>query len=145
MPRMVSVLIFALIAGFTSCGGQRHTEQGLDFRDWFVVKPVATGTGSVAYGVIRNKSGTPKNLTGADFACAASTALHETIVAGDRVRMMPLPATEIPDGASLAFEPGHKHVMLGVLKPETTETCDATFLFGATAVKFKMPVKPREK
>jgi copper(I)-binding protein len=148
MFRMVSWLPTALLAGllilFAGCG-QRYTEKGLEFRDWYVVKPVVTGSGSVAYGAIRNKSGAAVTLTGADFACAASTSLHETIVTGDRVRMTPLPAMEIQDGAKLAFEPGHKHVMLGALKPETAETCEATFLFGATTAKFKMPVKPREK
>ncbi len=151
MSRLTLLCPGALAAGFlvlflgTACRGQKHTEQGLEFRGWFVVKPVVAGAGSVAYGEIRNKSGAAKTLTGADFSCAASTTLHETIVTGDRVSMVPLPATEIPDGALLAFEPGHKHVMLGALKPEAQEFCEAKLVFGATAVSFKVPIKPREK
>lgn len=136
---------FTTILAAGACGGQKHSEGGLEFRNWYVVKPIVAGSGSVAYGNIRNKSGLVKTLTAADFACAASTALHETRVIGDRASMSPLSPVEIADGATVDFEPGHKHIMLGPIKAEATESCDVSFTLSGAAIRFKIPVKPREK
>lgn len=141
MPRLCALFIVAFIL---CCGGQKHKEKGLEFRDWFVVKPVAGATGSVAYGRIKNTSAERMILTRAEFDCAGSTALHETIAADGRARMVPLGDIGIEPGATVVFEPGHKHVMLMGLK-ETGENCTASFSLSQTTVRFGVPVKAREK
>lgn len=141
MPRLLKALPLAFML---SCGGQKHVEKGLEFRNWFVVKPVAGATGSVAYGQIKNTSAERMTLAKADFNCAGSTELHETVTADGRARMVPLGEIGLDPGGSVIFEPGHKHIMLMRLK-ETGENCAAVFTFSQTTVQFNVPVKAREK
>lgn len=128
-----------------SCTGQKHREGGLLFKDWFVVRPVVAGGGSVAYGSIKNESGTVQLLKKAEFSCAGVTELHETITTGDRVRMDSLSTVPIEPGAVVHFEPGHKHVMLPKLTLPADGKCSAIFTFESAAVRFLIPVRERTK
>lgn len=141
---MARVSLLLLLLLLVACGGQKHKEKGLEFRDWYVVKPVAGASNSVAYGTIRNTSPERVILARADFSCATDTALHETITSAGRARMLPLGEVGIDPGATVVFEPGHKHVMLTGLK-DTGEQCPTVFSFSLGKIQFSMPLKVREK
>lgn len=134
-----------LILTLFGCSRQKHWESNLLFRDWYVVKPVAAGLGSVAYGTITNEGISPQILKQAAFGCAASAELHETIETSGRMRMQALPAITLAPGETVVFEPGHKHVMLGQLKVPGDEKCEATLTFEAVSIRFTVPVRERKK
>lgn len=136
---------FIFLLSIAACGRQKHIENGLEFRDWLVVKPIVAGSGTVAYGSIRNTSATPQTLRKVDLACAESAELHETQTDGGRARMVPLGTPVIAPGESLLFEPGRKHIMVMRTKPDIGEKCTAVFTFDATTARFAVPVREREK
>ncbi len=141
--RLLYVIAVAATAG--ACSRQKHDENGLEFRDWLVVKPIVSGSGTVAYGSIRNTSATPQTLRKAEFACAASAELHETLTDGGRARMVSLGTPAIAPGETLLFEPGRKHIMVMRTAPDIGEKCAAVFTFDAATVRFAVPVREREK
>lgn len=142
MVRILQILAGALLLG--ACTQQKHREAGLLFRDWYVVRPVVAGTGSVAYGTITNEGAALQTLQKAVFSCAGGTDLHETLTDGGRARMVPLAAIKLMPGETLVFEPGHKHVMLQKLEMQT-DSCEAIFSFDAVNVKLLIPLRDRQK
>lgn len=134
-----------LIFTVTGCSRQKHREGNLLFKDWYVVKPVAAGLGSVAYGTIANEGISPQILRQAAFGCAASADLHETVEAAGRMRMQALPAITLAPGETTVFEPGHKHIMLGQLNIPADEKCEAVFTFESGTARFAVPVRERRK
>lgn len=128
----------------TGCSRQKHSENGLEFRDWIIVKPVVAGAGTVAYGTIRNTSATLRTLQKVELACAESAELHETVTTGDRARMLPLGTPGIAAGETLIFAPGAKHIMVMRTQKEIGDTCNAVFTFDTATARFAMPVRPRE-
>ncbi len=140
-------LLYTVCAALTAaaCSRQKHIENGLEFRDWILVKPRIAGSGTVAYGSIRNTSASARLLKDVELACAESAELHETLTDGGRARMAPLGAPTIAAGETLVFEPGHKHIMVMRSKPDIGEKCDAVFTFDTATARFAMPVREREK
>lgn len=138
-PAVLALLILA------ACGSQKHREAGLLFKDWYVVKPVVAGAGSVAYGSITNEGAAPQVLKKVEFACAASADLHETLTDASRARMVSLPSVALAAGETVLFEPGHKHVMLQQLTVPAEEKCAVVFGFETAPVKFSVPVRERKK
>lgn len=143
--RILVVLSLALAPLFFGCNSQKHRERHLLFNDWYVVKPLAAGLGSVAYGTITNEGISPQILKQAAFGCAASADLHETMEVAGRMRMQALPAITLAPGETTVFEPGHKHVMLGLLNVPADEKCEAVLTFESGPVRFLVPVKERKK
>lgn len=139
-------LLGVVCAGIATmgCNRQKHSENGLEFRDWIVVKPVVAGAGTVAYGTIRNTSATARTLQKIELACAESAELHETVTTGDRARMQPLGTPAIAPGETLFFSPGAKHIMVMRTQKEIGEACNAVFTFDKTTARFAIPVRPRE-
>ncbi|TLY49620.1 MAG: copper chaperone PCu(A)C [Gammaproteobacteria bacterium] len=64
------------------------------------------------YASVRNDGDAAVIVTAADSADFASVSLHESIEEGGVVRMRALDRVEIKPGASVAFAPGGKHLML---------------------------------
>lgn len=147
MNKLNSCLLWVIVGSvaLTACSRQKHVENGLEFRDWLVVKPIVAGSGTVAYGSIRNTSASPRTLKKVEFTCAESAELHETLTDGGRARMVPLGTPAVAPRETLLFEPGHKHIMVMHTKPDLAKTCDAVFTFDATTARFAMPVRDREK
>ncbi len=140
-----SCLAFSVAMVAFSCSRQKHSEDGLEFRDWLIVKPLVAGAGTVAYGTIRNTSPTPRILQKAEVTCASSAELHETMITGDRARMAPLGTPTIAAGETLVFEPGHKHIMVMGTRPDMGDACEVVLTLDAKPMRFKVPVGPREK
>ncbi len=66
------------------------------------------------------------SLIAIDSESVASIELHETMtmdlqmgeVTHDGMRMRPIPATDVPAGETVRFEPGGKHAMLFAIDPQ---------------------------
>ncbi|HNN01856.1 MAG TPA: copper chaperone PCu(A)C [Turneriella sp.] len=135
----------ALVIGTLNCSGQKYTEGGLVFRNWYLVKPVAGATGSVGYGKITNTTASPVTLTAANLACAEKTMLHETRELSGRVTMVHLEAVQLKPAETIEFRPGQKHLMVSGIKGDIGERCDAMFEFAAQKIRFPMPVRERRE
>lgn len=69
-------------------------------------------TATAGYFDLRNTGSGPAVLVAARSPRIGRIELHRTVAAGDRVRMEPVEAVEVPAGAAVAFEPGGRHLML---------------------------------
>ena len=144
-PRVLGRALYLALLIAVGCGFQKHSEAGLVFKNWYVIKPVVAGSGSVAYGTIKNESAAPQILKKVEFGCAAGSELHETITEGSRVRMAPLPPLTIHPGDFSLFEPGHKHVMLQKIEIPGDGKCPAVFTFESAVVRFSVSIRERQK
>ena len=84
----------------------------------------APGTGmpmAAGYFEISNRSGTAIRIDRVSSPEYGSVEMHETIIEDGIARMREIPVLEIPDGGTVVFERGGKHLMLmqPVGTPET--------------------------
>ncbi len=69
-------------------------------------------TTTAAYFSLRNHSGAPLTLTGAESARTSSIEMHTMVTSGDRVGMRRVPEVVVEPGASADFAPGGLHLMV---------------------------------
>ncbi|HWU01318.1 MAG TPA: copper chaperone PCu(A)C [Novosphingobium sp.] len=94
--------------------------KGLAIMDGRLVLPMMAGHPGAAYFTLANPAdATPVAITSVAIAGAKSAEMHET-KGGE---MAPLPRAEVAPGASLAFAPGGRHVMVFGL-PDTVKAGD---------------------
>lgn len=98
---------------------------------------------TAAYGSIENTLATPALLKSITFDCAVASEMHETVETQGRVSMQKLGEIAIAAGASVKFEPGHKHVMLMGVRGLEEKQCLGHFIFGAQAVALEISVNER--
>ncbi len=102
------------------------------------------GMNSAVYFVVRNSGGQADRLIGASTAVAGRAELHETREEGGVMRMVPVPAVEIPAGGEVAFRPGGLHIMLMDLKRDLKvgDSFELTLRFErAGELKLSVPVR----
>ena len=105
------------------------------------VPPVAPMT--AGYLRIEN-DGAADALVGAASEAAARVELHETVHDGDRVRMVPRDALEIPAGGALVLAPEGAHLMFHGYAPPTDGVVEVELRFrsGAT-LDVTLPIERR--
>ncbi len=121
--------VFLLALPLVGCGN----DGSLTVTDaWSRSLPASADTGAV-YFTITNHSGQDDILTGVSVPVAKMAELHHSTMAGDVMKMEPLPGgvLNIPDGETVIFEPGGLHVMLMELTAPLTagESFSATLHF----------------
>jgi periplasmic copper chaperone A len=139
LARAAAALALLVMA---SCQRPQQQIHGLRFSNWYIALPIGNSTMSVAYGTIENDRPTERHLVAVAFSCADSAELHETLATEGRVAMHRLDSVVIPAEGTIAFAPGHKHVMLFGLK--TGAECRVNFVIGADEAGFSLPIKARE-
>lgn len=139
------VPVFLAILLLWACGRQKHSEQGLLFNDWYIVKPMVPGGMTTAYGSIRNNRAEPVTLTGVKLACADKTELHETVESAGRMAMLPLTDVVIAAGETASFSPGKKHLMVSRPALPADEQCEATFMTNRATIRFFIPIRQRSE
>ena len=73
-----------------------------------------------AYGILMNHSDETVTISQLTADVGSEAQMHDVITDGDQRRMVQLETADIAPGASLAFEPGGRHIMLiGVTEPLT--------------------------
>jgi copper(I)-binding protein len=107
----------ALAAGCASTGTP-GTVQVLDA--WARPAPEAGGTTAVYFRLL-NSGDLPDRLIGGESLAAEAMELHQTMMDGDVMQMMPVAGIDLAPGETVDFEPGGFHVMLtgltGALSP----------------------------
>ena len=105
----LAVIGLALLA---ACSGV--SEETIGVRDaWSREAPGMSSTGAV-FMVIENRGSQADALTGASTSVCEVVELHESVVAGEVMKMRPVEGGRIviPAGEEVALEPGGLHVML---------------------------------
>jgi copper(I)-binding protein len=137
------IMAIALILLYAACGQVQLRENGLVFADWYIVKPLVESGVTTAYGKVTNTQNEATTLSAVSLDCAQKAELHETIESGDRVSMLGLDSITIPAGATIAFEPGKKHLMISGLRMPDSGKCTATITVAGRNISFAIPVKER--
>jgi hypothetical protein len=78
---------------------------------WARPAPDAGGTTAVYFRLV-NSGDRPDRLIGGESPAAEVTELHQTMIDGDVMQMMPLAGIDLGPGETVDFEPGGFHVML---------------------------------
>jgi copper(I)-binding protein len=78
---------------------------------WIRQPPPGSDTASV-YLSLQNVGTKPVKLTGVECPVAAMAMMHESLESGGQSQMRPLTSVSLAAGASMAFKPGSKHIML---------------------------------
>ena len=129
------LLILAAAIVLAACSNTAPTVSGA----W--VRPAAAGGASAAYFTVTAPSGTADALVSATSPAAGMVMLHETTTDDTGMTGMDdMARVDIPAGASVAFAPGGRHLMLtdltGPLVPGATIELDLVFEHaGVVAVK----------
>ncbi|GAB4426311.1 MAG: hypothetical protein OHK0011_07810 [Turneriella sp.] len=137
------ILAFFILLLFAACGRGQHSENGLVFGGWYIVKPVVDRGMATAYGQITNVQSETKVLTTVAIDCADKVELHETVESAGRVSMLGLADVTLPAGATISFQPGGKHLMISGFKSPTSGKCEATFTVAGRPIRFAIPVRAR--
>jgi copper(I)-binding protein len=111
---------------------------------WIRQPPPGTDVASV-YLSVQNIGTKTAKLTGVECPIAAMAMLHESLESGGQSQMRPLTSVSLAAGASLAFTPGSKHIMLhGLTHPlKVGERVPIVLLFdGGIRVHVTAVVRP---
>lgn len=111
MARVASLLLFAVLGA--SCTAVSPPANGsLAVADAWM-RPVPQGGNGAVYLTVTNSAGKPDRLLSARCADAAAAELHQVVMDGDRMSMVPVEdGLEIPGGGRLELSPGGHHLML---------------------------------
>lgn len=138
----------ALIAALGACGQQGsptaqssqpaatapETKPGLSLTGGRLVLPAVSGNPAAAYFTLVNGSEKPVTIAAVDVAGAGMAMLHETKDMAGHSEMHDLAGPQVASGASVAFAPGGKHVMIdgvpATWKPGGTAEITLTFADG---------------
>lgn len=84
----------------------------LEVRDGWIRSAPPGATMLAGYGTLHNAGDSALTIRSATATGFADTSLHESVLVGDVSRMQALDVVMIEAGASVAFQPGGKHIML---------------------------------
>lgn len=136
-----TAILVALLS--VACGQVQHSENGIVFARWYIVKPAVDRDITTAYGQIGNVHSEPAVLSTVSLDCAETVELHETVEAEGRVSMKGLNNITIAAGTTIVFQPGSKHLMVSGFKSPLSGKCQATFTVAGRPIIFAIPVKER--
>jgi periplasmic copper chaperone A len=86
-----------------------------------VVTAAKAGEVAGAFMTIKNTGGETDRLVGATCEAAMMTQVHETVMAGDVMKMREVAAIEIPAGQMVELKHGSYHIMLMDLQQDLVE------------------------
>ncbi|HMV35845.1 MAG TPA: copper chaperone PCu(A)C [Turneriella sp.] len=142
-PATARILAVIILLLFAACGRGQHSENGLVFGGWYIVKPVVDRGMTTAYGKVTNVQPETTVLTTVSLDCADKVELHETVESAGRVSMLGLAHVTLPAGATISFQPGGKHLMVSGFKSPASGKCQATFTVAGRPISFAIPVRDR--
>lgn len=120
-------------------------KQGIVIEDAHLVLPAVSGGDAGAYFKVANGTDHDVKIVTIDVQGANMAMMHETLETGGHSTMQMLGSVTVPAHGTVAFEPGHKHVMVsGLSKDVTANTMSRlmlTFDDGDKAVA-DLPVVP---
>lgn len=102
-----ALTIAACVVALSGCG--QPSEVAIS--DAWVRLPAAPGRPAGGYFTIRGGA-TDQTLVRVSSPAAGRIELHETMRSGPGMTMVPIASLKVPAGATIAFAPGGKHLML---------------------------------
>ena len=148
MNRISLLLPIALAGALSACGSPGpdeaqpsqaassapETKPGLALTGGRLILPAVSGNPAAAYFTLANGSDRPVTIAAVDVAGAGMAMLHETQDMAGHSEMHELAGPQVAPGASVAFAPGGKHVMIAGVpatwKPGGTAEITLTFADG---------------
>ena len=108
VPVLLALLVLsAILAPVTASADSNLVVAGA----WIRQPPPGTDVASV-YLSLENVGTKAVKLTGVECPLASMAMMHETLESGGQSQMRALPSVSLAPGASTAFGPGGKHIML---------------------------------
>jgi hypothetical protein len=105
-------------------GGSMDMDMPMDTDDMEAVAEPTSEAGAIpippaaAYMALTNLTGSDDQLIAVSSPDSAVVEIHETEMDGDVMRMSPIEALDLPDGATVTLEPAGTHIMLLYLRRE---------------------------
>lgn len=115
--RIVAVLALLMLPGLMPHLGFSADRNLVVAGAWIRQPPPGSDVASV-YLSLQNVGTKSVKLTGVECPLAAMAMLHESLESGGQSQMRALTSVSLAPGASMAFKPGSKHIMLhGLTQP----------------------------
>lgn len=122
----------------------RSSTDGVTVLDGFARATLPGAPVAGAYVTLENAGSDDDRLIGVSSPAAGRMEIHDMIMTGDTMKMIPLPdGLPIPAGGSAVLEPSGKHLMLMELKGPLVEgdTVEVTLTFEhAAPITVELPV-----
>jgi len=110
--RAPQVLLWIVLAGLLAPVRSPAADSNLLVGGAWIRQPPPGADVAAVYLSLQNVGTATVRLTGAESPVAAMVMMHETVEAGGQSRMRALSAVTLAPGASVAFTPGGRHIML---------------------------------
>jgi copper(I)-binding protein len=117
---------------------------GLEISNARLILPAVAGNPAAVYFDLRNAGTRAVAVRSADIADAKSTAMHDSMEFDGKMTMNDMGPTAVPQGQTIKFEPGGKHVMAFDLSPELKaggKTELTLTIAGGDKASFEVPVE----
>lgn len=112
--------IFAIAVAIATISTPASAAGKLEIRDAWIRSAPPNSMMLAGYATLYNAGDAPVTIVAVTAKGFDDTSLHETVLVGDVSQMRPTGDIVIAVGASVAFSPGGKHIML--MQPTTSPT-----------------------
>jgi len=129
--RVPIVLVLLFMAAILMPGMGTAADSNLVVAGAWIRQPPPGSDVAAVYLSLQNAGTRPVKLTGVECPLAGMAMLHESLESGGQSRMRALTSVSLAPGASVAFSPGGRHIMLHGLKHplQVGERVPLTLLF----------------
>ena len=117
---------------------------GLEISNARLILPAVAGNPAAVYFDLKNAGTRAVAVRKADIADAKSTSMHDVMEFDGKMTMNDMGPTTVPQGETIKFEPGGKHVMAFDLSPELkagAKTELTLTIAGGDKASFEVPVE----
>jgi copper(I)-binding protein len=108
---LLLTLLAALTLGSTSCAPS-PTPSGIVISDAWARPAPDAGSATAVYLRMTNTAASPDRLLGGASPLAEAVEVHQTMMEGDMMHMVPISGIDLAPGTTVALEPGALHLML---------------------------------
>lgn len=137
-------IFFLMIAGMfvlSACGA----EEGIEIQNAWA-RPATQGENGAVYFLVRNRSSSADEITGASSDAAETVELHKSMMVGDVMQMQKQESVPLEARAEVEFKPGGLHIMLIDLKQDLKINDEIEIILhfkNSDDITLKVPVKDK--
>lgn len=152
MKTLYAAAVFALSTlTLAACSGSEEAAPaaeenptGLEISNARLILPAVAGNPAAVYFDLKNGGTRAVAVRKADIADAGRTEMHDVMEYDGKMTMNEMGPTTVPQGETMKFEPGAKHVMAFDLSPELkagAKTELTLTVAGGDKASFEVPVE----